>query len=431
MKPTCLIISPCGTVSGYGSRSRDLIRSIISLDKYEVKLISTRWGNTPINALMSGKDDDIISRLVERVDSQPDLCIHVTVPNEFQPIGKFNIGVTAGIETTMCSAEWLEGCNRMQLILVPSKHSKDVFMNTKFDKINSQTKQKEGVLSLTTPIEVLFEGLDIDTFTKTNEISAKIVESLSEVNEKFCFLFTGHWLQGDFKQDRKNIGLLIRLFYETFKNKQNAPALILKTSGGTFSHTDRLNIINKINSIKSSVSAVRLPNVYLLHGDLTESEMNSLNNHPKVKAAISLTKGEGFGRPLMEFAVTGKPVIASAWSGHIDFLDKDLTFLVPGNLEQVHQSAVWQGVIIPESSWFSVDESYAMSIMNLVFEKYDDCLVKSRKMTKHVKDHFTLSAMTERVKEIVESKVPEFPKMQTIQLPKLKKFQLPKLDGTN
>lgn len=426
MKPTCLIISPCGTVSGYGSRSRDLIRSIIALDKYEVKLISTRWGSTPMNALMSGKDDDIISRLVDKIDSQPELCIHVTVPNEFQPIGKFNIGVTAGIETTTCSAEWIEGCNRMQLILVPSKHSKDVFTHSKFDRINNQTQQKEGVLSLTTPIEVLFEGLDTNIFNKTNEISAKIVEELSEIPEKFCFLFTGHWLQGDFRQDRKNIGLLIKLFYETFKNKQNAPALILKTSGGTFSHTDKINILTKINAIKSTVNAVRLPNIYLLHGDLTEIEMNSLNNHPKVKAAISLTKGEGFGRPLMEFAVTGKPVIASAWSGHIDFLDKEFAFLVSGELTQVHPSAVWPGVIIPESSWFSVDESLSMALMHHIFEKYDECLVKSRKMTKHIKDNFTLNSMTEKIKEILDSKVPEFPKMQTIQLPKLKKIELPK-----
>ena len=49
-------------------------------------------------------------------------------------------------------------------------------------------------------------------------------------------------------------------------------------------------------------------------------EMNSIYNHSKVKAMVSLTKGEGFGRPLLEFSLSQKPLIVSGWSGHMDFL---------------------------------------------------------------------------------------------------------------
>jgi hypothetical protein len=122
-KPICAIVAPVATVSGYGSRSRDLIRAIIALDKYQVQIISTRWGGTPINALTQGVDDDLISRLVPQLTTKPDIFIQVSVPNEFQPIGNYNIGVTAGIETTMCSSDWLIGANKMYMIIVPSEHS--------------------------------------------------------------------------------------------------------------------------------------------------------------------------------------------------------------------------------------------------------------------------------------------------------------------
>ena len=47
MKPLYVISCPIDTYSGYGSRSRDLVKAIIELDKYEVKILPQRWGSTP------------------------------------------------------------------------------------------------------------------------------------------------------------------------------------------------------------------------------------------------------------------------------------------------------------------------------------------------------------------------------------------------
>lgn len=435
-KPLCVVVAPAATVSGYGSRSRDLIRALIALDKYTVQILNTRWGSTPMNALVAGKDDDIITRLVGQITQQPDLFIQVSVPNEFQKVGKYNIGVTAGIETTMCSAEWLEGCNRMDLVIVPSKHSKDVFVNSKYDMIDNNTKQKAGVLELKTQIEVLFEGVDTSIYKKTEELSSSVITELDLIKEKFCFLMVGHWMRGDLGEDRKNVGMLVRSFYEAFKNVSNAPALILKTSSGTFSHIDRLEILRKIEFIKDNVKgATRLPNVYVLHGDLNETEMNSLYMHPKVKAHVSLTKGEGFGRPLAEAAMSGKPIIATAWSGHIDFLKSDYSILVPGTLTDVHPSAAWDKVILKESKWFTADYGYFIGALKSVFENYEKHLESSRKTTKYMKDNFSWEIMKDKLREILQ-RVPAFPKMQTLNLPKLKKvessepqkIELPKLN---
>ncbi|MFN9899011.1 MAG: glycosyltransferase, partial [bacterium] len=155
------------------------------------------------------------------------------------------------------------------------------------------------------------------------DILPSIKTVMETIPEKFCYLFVGHWLRGDFGEDRKNVSFLVRVFLETFKQTKVAPpALILKTSGGGFSILDKREMLNKIDTIRKQVvleEGQPMPNIYLLHGELTDDEMNSLYNHPKVKAHVSLTKGEGFGRPLLEASISGKPVIASGWSGHMDF----------------------------------------------------------------------------------------------------------------
>ena len=63
--------------------------------------------------------------------------MQITIPSEFQPIGKYNIGVTAGIETTVAPGDWIEGINRMNLTLTSSEHSKKVFLDTVFAKSRS------------------------------------------------------------------------------------------------------------------------------------------------------------------------------------------------------------------------------------------------------------------------------------------------------
>lgn len=435
-KPLLVIQCPAGTRSGYGERSRDLIRSLIALDKYEIKIISTRWGNTPMNAL-SEADTDILSRILVNTEGlqQPDIYIQVTVPNEFQRIGKFNIGITAGIETNVCDASWIEGCNRMDLILTSSEHSKRVFETTVYEKRDQNTNQSIGMLRLEKPIEVLLEGVRLDIFNKTYNKTEPIENLFSKVKESFCFLFVGHWLPGELGEDRKNVGALIKTFYETFKNKSNAPALILKTSGGTVSVMDRYDISRKIQSIKSTVDAHTLPNVYIAYGDFDDIQMNELYNHPKVKCHISLTKGEGFGRPLIEAATTNKPIIASKWSGHLDFLSEESSILISGQLTNVHPTAAWQGVLNLDAQWFTPDYGQVMAYMKDVVKNYKSYHEKSRKTYHHIKTNFSIEKMTERLDDILTRRVPEFPKQVQLQLPKLKKIggtelkkiELPKL----
>ena len=245
----------------------------------------------------------------------------------------------------------------------------------------------------------------------------------------------GHWIKGDLGQDRKDIGMTIKTFCETFKNTslKNAPALVFKGSGAGFSIMDRDVIQEKISSILKPYGE-NAPNVYLLHGDLSDNEMNSLYNHPKIKAMVSFTKGEGYGRPLAEFSLTGKPVIASNCSGQLDFLHPEYCSLLPGQLTDVHKSAA-DRFILKDSKWFTVQYNFASKILKDVFKNYKKYLEKSRKQPLHIRNNFSMAKMTEvfndilseiKITEKVELKLPKLKKsgnVPQIKLPKLKKVE--------
>ena len=339
MKPLCVVSCPIDTFSGYGARSRDFVKALIQSkgEEWDIKIMPQRWGECPWNFL--SQDDPLRQRFIGQLDpeNQPGIWIQITVPNEFQPVGKsLNIGVSAGIESTIYPGEFIEGSNKMDLNLVSSKHSKDVALNSQFEKRDKNRNQVQGTLKLEKPIEVLFEGLDLEKYNKKPQNSGL----LDAIHEDFCFLFTGHWLPGSFGEDRKDVATLIKTFLETFKGSKNKkPALILKCNQVNYSLLDRETLIKQIHRLKDKFKGENLPNIYLLHGEMTDDEMNQLNNDNKVKAFVSFTKGEGYGRPLAEAAITGKPVIVSNWSGHVDFINSEYNILIGGDLKQVHKSA--------------------------------------------------------------------------------------------
>jgi glycosyltransferase involved in cell wall biosynthesis len=428
-KLVCIVSCPIDTVSGYGARSRDFVKSLIKLkgEEWDIQLLSQRWGQTPFGALNTGHESDtdlksrIIGTLTMNVPRQPDVWIQITVPNEFQPIGKFSIGMTAGIETTLCDASWIEGLNRMDLNIVSSEHSKKVFHSSAFEKKNQMGQTVEKI-ELKKPLEVLFEGADLNKYFKSDELKDfNIYDDISTIKEDFCYLFVGHWLQGDFNEDRKNVGYMIKAFLEVFKNKKSKPALILKTSQGATSIIDRDKILRKIESIRKTVSGKDIPNVYFIHGDLEDEDINCMYNHPKVKAMVSLTKGEGFGRPLLEFSVVGKPIIASGWSGHLDFLNPEFSGLVGGTLQNVHPSAHAPNMLLTEAQWFKPDDNQVGHAFVDIYENYKDYAEKAKRLAYKNKQNFSFEKMTEVLGELLTKYVPDFPKQVELKLPKLKK----------
>lgn len=436
MKPTCIVSCPIDTFSGYGHRSRDFVRSLIKAKKeeWDISILPQKWGNTPWGYL--NNEDPLKSHFLESGEvAKPDVWIQITIPSEFQPLGKYNIGVTAGIESTVPPPNFVQGMNNMDLNLVSSKFTKDTFSQVQFTQ-NDDKGNPVGIIKLEKPIEVLFEGLDLDTYFKKPEKS----NLLNNIEENFCFLFTGQWLPGDHGEDRKSIGTLIETFLNTFNKKGPKPALLLKTNlFNGYSILDRENVLKRINEVRDKFKdKTNLPNIYILHGEFTNEELNKINNDPKVKAFVSFTKGEGFGRPLLEQAITGKPVITTNWSGHVDFIRPEYNLLLNGELKPIHESAVnkW---LIKEANWFNIDTEIASAALKDIYKNYKKYIERSRKQTQYLKDNFSMSNMDKvlknQLKEVkpvsnVTLKLPQLKKAEPT-TPTLPKLTLPKLEKAN
>lgn len=413
-KKLLLLRAPVKSISGYGSHSRDILYSLHKMDCFDIKIDSCLWGQTPMTAL----DDDnpfnnwVKENIVSELSIKPDIYIQITVPNEFRPVGKYNIGITAGIETTVIPKDWVDGCNKMNLVITTSEFSKEVIQNTFYNEIDKVTNQILNKLKVTTPVEVLFEGINVNVF-KNNGKEIDI-----DVKEEFAFLFVGHWLKGILGQDRKDVGMLIRCFAESFKDYVNKPALILKTSSATFSVKDREVIKKRIRSLLTDYP--NPPSIYLLFGELSDDEMNDLYNHNKIKSLVTFTKGEGFGRPLLEFTMTGKPVIASNWSGHKDFLPTNKSILLGGSLTDVHESVI-DSFIIKEGKWFTVNYDEAIKTLREVYSNYNVFLNNSKLLMVENREKFSIEMMTKRFEELLSPAINN-PVEKKLNLPKLTKI---------
>ena len=421
-KPLLVYQAPIATRSGYGDHSRDILKSLFELDKYDVKVVQTRWGNTPQDQINPQTEfgQKILQNIVTQLNTQPDIFIQVSVANEFKKVGKYNIVITAVVETTLAPQEFLQGSNQMDLIITPSEFTKEVLIRTSYTQMDKNTNQKVGELKVQKPVEVLFEGVNIEIFNS----DTKGTDILESVDTDFNFLYVGHWLQGDLGHDRKDTGMMIKTFCTVFKSlpKNQQPGLILKTSSAGFSVMDREEISKKIKDITKEFGD-KCPPIHLVFGDLSESELNSLYHSKKVNAMIMFTKGEGYGRPLAEFATTGKPIVVSNWSGFKDFLPKEHTVYLEGELKEVHQSAQ-NKFLLKDSKWFYVDYSKAASKIFDVYKNYKKYLKQSEGLKTNINKNFTLNKMTSKLGEILDKyvKIQPQPKHVELKLPTIKKL---------
>jgi glycosyltransferase involved in cell wall biosynthesis len=429
MKNTCVVYAPISTFSGYGANSRTFVKNLVEIKGHEwdIKVVSCKWGNTPMNFIEENPEwkwleNHIISPHLQK---QPDYMFWITIPSEAQKVGKWNCLVTAGIESTACPSDWIEGCNKMDLVIVSSEHAKKSLINTQYEIRNNKTNIHEGMLKVNVPVEVIGEGVNTDLY----KILDKSTFDLNYIKEDFCYLFLGMWIGNEnipIGEDRKNVGLLIKAFYDTFKNKKKKPALILKTSHVGSSYMDREEILKKIKNIRKKINSTDLPNIYLIHGELTDEEINQLYNHPKVKAMVNFTKGEGYGKPLLEFSLMKKPILTTNWSGHLDFLHPNFSTLVGGKLTNIHPAASnkW---LIKEAQWFSPDLMQVGFSLKDIFENYKNYKEKAKRQSFYSKSNFSLEKIKEKLTLVLEEKTPKFPVEMEIKLPPLKKIELPSL----
>lgn len=333
---TVVFSAPAITRSGYGEHSRQVARWLLNRSDVDARFVLTPWGDTPW-VIDSNEHDGLVGKILARSTppvSTPDVSIQLKLPNEWDPkLAKFNVGMTAAVETDVCNPEWAAHCNKMNLVIVPSKHAK---------------ANLSSAAGLVTPIIVVPEAFS-DACATDN------LPKHSDFPTSFNFLVFGQITGNNPYNDRKNTFLTIKWLNEAFKDDPDV-GIILKTNVGRNTLIDRNITKNMLTQVIKETRKGAGPRHYLLHGDMSEAEVASLYKHPQVKALVSLSRGEGFGLPILEAAASGLPVIATNWSGHLDFMNEGKFISVFYQLQPVHDSRVDNKIFMKGARWAEPSE---------------------------------------------------------------------------
>jgi glycosyltransferase involved in cell wall biosynthesis len=400
MKKKVLVRGPALSRSGYGEMARLALQSLKKYpDHFDIVLLCTNWGRTG-NILDQSEEISWINNLVRdsqrRIEAkeQFDISIQISIPNEFERLAPVNIGYTAGIETTKVSPQWIEKTMLMDKIIVISEHSKQVFNDTVYQAVNQATKQQFEFKN-TKPIDVV--GFHVK----------KLVPAVLDLDLPcdFNFLTVAQW------GPRKNLEATISAFVEEFKNEEIG--LVVKTNTVKNSVMDRTLTEMRLKNLLSTLPKDRKCKIHLLHGNMTDEEMAALYVHPKIKALVSTTHGEGFGIPIFEAVSAGLPVAAPFWSGQTDFLkapkkDKDSGKIrmrshcvkIDFELKNVQKEAVWNGVIQEDSKWAFVKPHSVRLAMREMVKNLPPQISTAKKLQEHVLATFTEESI---IKQFAES----------------------------
>lgn len=391
-----LVKGPALSASGYGEQCRFALQALKAHeDRFDIYLENINWGRTgwiPIDDENRDWIDQLIGKTIvyRQQGGQFDISLQVTIPNEWDPkLAPFNVGYTAGIETTKIAPQWIEPSNRMDKIIVVSNHAKYGFDNTVYRGKNQQTGE-EREFRVTTPVDVVNYSVR----------KVEPVELPLELEYEFNFLSVCQW------GPRKNLEATVISFMEEFHDEE--VGLVLKTNIMRNNVTDKMACRKRLDNFLKNYPE-RKCKIYLVHGNLSSEEMAGLYTHPKIKAMISTTHGEGFGLPLFEAVCHGLPVLAPNWSGHVDFLyapvkDKKKNkikqrphFLkIDYDLKQVQKEAVWNGVIQEDSKWCFVKKSSIQRVMREAIKEPEKRKAIAKRLQKHVLKTFSEDEIYQR-----------------------------------
>ena len=224
-----------------------------------------------------------------------------------------------------------------------------------------------------------------------------------DLETDFNFLIVSQLTGNNPENDRKNLFYTIKWLCEEFANDKDV-GIVLKTNSGRNTSMDRAICSKVLNQLVAEVRQGPYPKIHFLHGTMTQRQMASLYRHPKIKAFVSLTRGEGFGLPLLEAAASALPIIATNWSGHLDFLSLGKFIPLDYEMTEIDESRVDGKIFMKGSKWAKVDESDVKK----KFRKFKESWFKPTKWAEELRPKILKNYSQEAVSEIYDSVLGEY-----------------------
>lgn len=392
---TVLLRAPTLSRSGYGVHARQIARWLFRKAAVEHSLDITaellRWGNTHWLTDLDDEDGLVRELVAASNNVKPfyDISIQLQLPNEWNPdAARFNVGITAGVETDKCNPAWVTCINQMNLVIVPSEFTKQTFLNSG---------------EVTTPIVVVPEAFP-DCY-----LEKELPEVDLNLETKFNFLIVGQVTGNNVHNDRKNIPLTIKWIMDEFAGDRDV-GLVVKTNWtGCSTKLDKVITTNMFNKMLEDLglSKQAFPRIYLLHGTMRDSEVASLYRNENIKALVSLTRGEGFGLPLLEAAASGLPVIATNWSAHTEFLSLGKYIPVNHELTPVHETKLDNQIFMPGAKWAYPSELDAKFRLRKFYESSEMPKVWATDLKSKIQNNYSFEAIAKRYDQVFGSVLKE------------------------
>lgn len=376
-----IVRGPLLSKSGYGEHTRQVFKWALSRG-HDVTCQILNWGITPWY-IDRDELDGLVGQIIDRattLQEKADMSLQVQLPNEWDPgIAKYNVGITAGVETDRCSIQWKFACNKMSHIIVPSTFTKNTFVADDVIKV---------------PVTVVPESFCPSIIKEVKEID------LSEITTKFNFLLFGQITGNDYESDRKNIFYTVKWFCEEFSNDKDV-GLVIKSNLGTNCTFHRHTLKNTFTNFIKQVRKSEYPKIYLINGDLSQDEVASLLRSPKVDVMLSLTKGEGYGIPLVDAAASDLPVMATNWSGHLDFLSHGNFSKIEYDLVEIPKNKVDNNIFVDGAKWAMPLEAEAKRKMRKAVNSQSKPIEWAKDLGKIVREKYSFDAVCLAYDEIL------------------------------
>ncbi len=278
----------------------------------------------------------------------------------YKNFGKYKIGFTM-LEANGLPKDWVEQCNRMNEVWVPSNFNKETFRDA----------------GVRVPIYVMPLGIDIDHF------NPHIIPK--RLTDKYVFLSIFEW------SERKGQELLIKAFREEFSKSDDA-VLILKI----FNPDIRNNI--ELELAKIGVDKEE-ENIIIINADIPYYQLAAL--YRGADCFVLPTRGEGWGMPIMEAMACQVPVIATEWSAHLDFFNENFGYplKIKGLVPAITKSPYYKGLI-----WAEPDYEHLRYLMRYVLEHREEAENKAKLASEFILQNYSwdkvITKMIRRLEEI-------------------------------